>query len=115
MCLPPIDNDPSIYFSEMKKISNFLNLKEMSMGMSEDYLKAIENSSTYLRILLSIGLKTIFIKLSNSVNIYLSQINGISFGEHDFLNFACFWDSLVTHFLEQRPLFCPSLKMQDCD
>ena len=50
MCLPPIDNDPSIYFSEMKKISNFLNLKEMSMGMSEDYLKAIENSSTYLRI-----------------------------------------------------------------
>ena len=50
MCLPPIDNDPSIYFSEMKKISNFLNLKEMSMGMSEDYLKAIEHSSTYLRI-----------------------------------------------------------------
>ena len=50
MCLPPIDNDPSIYFSEMKKISNFLNLTDMSMGMSEDYLKAIEYSSTYLRI-----------------------------------------------------------------
>ena len=50
MCLPPIGNDPSIYFSEMKKITNFLNLKDISMGMSEDYLKAIEHSSTYLRI-----------------------------------------------------------------
>jgi len=50
MCLPPIDNDPSIYFSEMKKITNFLNLTDISMGMSEDYLKAIEHSSTYLRI-----------------------------------------------------------------
>ncbi len=50
MCLPPIDNDPSIYFSEMKKITNFLNLRDMSMGMSEDYLKATEYSSTYLRI-----------------------------------------------------------------
>ena len=50
MCLPPIANDPSIYFSEMKKITNFLNLKDISMGMSEDYSKAIEHSSTYLRI-----------------------------------------------------------------
>ena len=50
MSLPPIDNDPSIYFSEMKKITNFLNLTDISMGMSEDYLKAIEHSSTYLRI-----------------------------------------------------------------
>ncbi len=50
MCLPPIGNDPSIYFSEMKKITNFLNLKDISMGMSDDHLKAIEHSSTYLRI-----------------------------------------------------------------
>ena len=50
MCLPPIDNDPSVYFLEMKKITEILNLKEISMGMSEDYLKAIEHSSTYLRI-----------------------------------------------------------------
>ncbi len=50
MCLPPIDNDPSIYFSEMNKITNFLNLRDISMGMSDDYLKAIEHSSTYLRI-----------------------------------------------------------------
>ena len=50
MCLPPMDNDSNIYFSEMKKITNILNLRDMSMGMSEDYLKAIEHSSTYLRI-----------------------------------------------------------------
>ena len=50
MCLPPLDKDPNIYFSEMKKITSILNLNDISMGMSEDYLKAIEYSSTYLRI-----------------------------------------------------------------
>ena len=50
MCLPPISNEPDIYFSEMKKITNNINLDNISMGMSEDYLKAIEYSSTYLRI-----------------------------------------------------------------
>lgn len=50
MCLPPVDNDPDIYFSEMKKITNILNLSDMSMGMSEDYLKAVEYFSTHLRI-----------------------------------------------------------------
>ena len=50
MCLPPIDKDPDIFFSEMKKINNNIKIKELSMGMSEDYLKAIEYSSTYLRI-----------------------------------------------------------------
>ena len=50
MCLPPLDKDPNIYFSEMKKITSVLNLNDISMGMSEDYLKAIEHSSTYLRI-----------------------------------------------------------------
>ena len=50
MCLPPINKDPNIFFSEMKKISIDLNLKEMSMGMSQDYIEAIEHSSTFLRI-----------------------------------------------------------------
>ena len=50
MCLPPADKGPDIYFSEMKKITNILNLNDMSMGMSEDYLKAVEYSSTHLRI-----------------------------------------------------------------
>ena len=50
MCLPPIDKDPEIFFSNMLKINNDLKLKELSMGMSEDYLKAIKYYSTYLRI-----------------------------------------------------------------
>ena len=50
MCLPPIDKDQYIYFSEMEKINNTLKLQDLSMGMSEDYLKAVEYSSTYLRI-----------------------------------------------------------------
>ena len=50
MCLPPIDKDPEIFFSEMSKINNDLKLQELSMGMSEDYLKAIEYYSTYLRV-----------------------------------------------------------------
>ena len=50
MCLPPINEDPGIFFSQMEKINYDLKLKELSMGMSEDYLKAIEYYSTYLRI-----------------------------------------------------------------
>jgi|TARA_B100001079_G_scaffold65557_1_gene55786 hypothetical protein len=50
MCIPPVDKDPSIFFSQMKKINSDLKLKELSMGMSENYLKAIEYSSTFLRI-----------------------------------------------------------------
>tara|TARA_B100001173_G_scaffold273928_1_gene253266 strand:- start:930 stop:1589 length:660 start_codon:yes stop_codon:yes gene_type:complete len=50
MCIPPADKDPDVYFKEMKQLINNLNLKELSMGMSSDFLKAAENSSTYLRI-----------------------------------------------------------------
>ena len=50
MCLPPIDSDPDSFFSEMKQLNNKINLKELSMGMSDDYLIALKNSSTFLRI-----------------------------------------------------------------
>ena len=50
MCLPPLDLDPRFFFSEMKKINLNLNLNELSMGMSSDYIEAIEFNSTYLRI-----------------------------------------------------------------
>jgi len=50
MCLPPINQDPNFFFSEIKKINTDLNLKEISMGMSEDYMEAIKHCSTYLRI-----------------------------------------------------------------
>ena len=50
MCLPPQGKNPNIYFSEMKKLNESINLNEISMGMSNDYLNAIEYYSTYLRI-----------------------------------------------------------------
>ena len=50
MCLPPFEEDSSKYFSEMNKLNKKLNLNEISMGMSSDYLNAIEFKSTYLRI-----------------------------------------------------------------
>ena len=50
MCIPPADDDPTIYFKEMDKISKINNFKQLSMGMSSDYLKAAQFNSTYLRI-----------------------------------------------------------------
>ena len=50
MCIPPADIDPSIYFEEMDKINKINNFKELSMGMSSDYIKAAQHNSTYLRI-----------------------------------------------------------------
>ena len=50
MCLPPIDKDVRIFFSEMKEINNQLKLKHLSMGMSADYKTAIKYKSTFLRI-----------------------------------------------------------------
>ena len=50
MCLPPNDNNSDIYFSEMKKLNKNLELSEISMGMSNDYLNAVKYNSTFLRI-----------------------------------------------------------------
>ena len=50
MCIPPFDHNPEEYFSEMQSLNEKLNLPELSMGMSSDYLKAIEFSSTFVRI-----------------------------------------------------------------
>ena len=50
MCIPPVNLDPVPFFKELKNLNNKLNLSELSMGMSSDYEKAIENYSTYLRI-----------------------------------------------------------------
>ena len=50
MCLPPLDGDSNYYFSEMKMLNKKINLNELSMGMSEDYLIAIKHSSTFIRI-----------------------------------------------------------------
>ena len=50
MCLPPNNLNAEKYFSEMFELSKKITLKELSMGMSNDYLNAIKYNSTYLRI-----------------------------------------------------------------
>ena len=50
MCIPPNQSDTEKYFSEMSKINQELNFKELSMGMSGDYLEAIKNNATYVRV-----------------------------------------------------------------
>ena len=50
MCIPPFNSDPNPFFQELNDLNKNLNLEELSMGMSSDYLKAVENYSTYLRI-----------------------------------------------------------------
>ena len=50
MCLPPNDGSSSVYFSEMQRLINNTNLKELSMGMTDDYIEALKYKSTFLRI-----------------------------------------------------------------
>jgi len=50
MCIPPANKEPDKYFKEINHLNKKFNLQEISMGMSSDYLKAVENHSTYLRI-----------------------------------------------------------------
>ena len=50
MCIPPESEDPKNYFKKLKSLNDKLGLKELSMGMSADYLEAIENKATYIRV-----------------------------------------------------------------
>jgi len=50
MCIPPINLNPESYFEEMNKLNKNLRFKELSMGMSSDYLTAIKYLSTYVRV-----------------------------------------------------------------
>ena len=50
MCIPPANIDPSNYFQEMKQLNNSLGFDDLSMGMSSDYLVAVKNFATYVRI-----------------------------------------------------------------
>jgi pyridoxal phosphate enzyme (YggS family) len=50
MCLPPINEDAQKYFKELRQVAFDNNLKELSMGMSKDYISAIKNGSTFVRV-----------------------------------------------------------------
>ena len=49
MCIPPQKNVEN-YFNKMQSLNKSLNLKELSMGMSSDYLTAVNYGSSFLRI-----------------------------------------------------------------
>ena len=50
MCIPPNDENTENYFSEMNRINQSLNFENLSMGMSGDYLEAVKNNATYVRV-----------------------------------------------------------------
>ena len=50
MCIPPEGQNPDKFFRDLKSINESLGLKKLSMGMSSDYMSAIENSATHVRI-----------------------------------------------------------------
>jgi PLP dependent protein len=50
MCIPPANINSDIYFDEMNKLNKAYNFTDLSMGMSSDYLDAVQNNATYLRI-----------------------------------------------------------------
>ena len=50
MCIPPMNVNSDFYFEEMNKLNRDMGFKELSMGMSSDFLSATKNLSTYLRI-----------------------------------------------------------------
>ena len=50
MCIPPLNKPSETFFKEMNELNKKLNFEDLSMGMSSDYLNAIKNSATYVRI-----------------------------------------------------------------
>ncbi len=50
MCIPPQHGSVTTYFNEMAELNKIINLNDLSMGMSEDYLDAIDCGATYIRI-----------------------------------------------------------------
>ena len=50
MCIPPDNQDPKPFFKDLLALNREINLSEISMGMTNDYLDALEYKSTFLRI-----------------------------------------------------------------
>ncbi len=50
MCLPPQHGSVKNYFNEMVELKKTINVEDLSMGMSEDYLEAVACGATFIRI-----------------------------------------------------------------
>ena len=50
MCIPPVNSEPEDIFNKMNILNNKIGLKELSMGMSSDYLTAIKHGASFIRV-----------------------------------------------------------------
>ena len=50
MAIPPNDDNTDKYFKSLSELNASLGLKQLSLGMSSDYIKAVNFNATYLRI-----------------------------------------------------------------
>jgi len=50
MCIPPESESPNDYFRNLKILNDKLGLKQLSMGMSADFMEAVYNQATYIRV-----------------------------------------------------------------
>ena len=50
MCIPPLDEEPAMHFALLAKIAARVGVKELSMGMSGDFVRAIPFGATYVRV-----------------------------------------------------------------
>ena len=50
MCIPPNDEKTELYFREMQELNKKFGFSDLSMGMSSDYISAIDNGATYIRV-----------------------------------------------------------------
>ena len=50
MCIPPNDDNTELYFKEMHDLNKKFGFSDLSMGMSSDYISAIDNGATYIRV-----------------------------------------------------------------
>ncbi|HBZ43570.1 MAG TPA: YggS family pyridoxal phosphate-dependent enzyme [Maritimibacter sp.] len=50
MCIPPVDEEPSLHFALLAKIAKRNDIAELSMGMSGDFEKAVAQGATYVRV-----------------------------------------------------------------
>ena len=50
MCIPPINQDPIYHFNKLNNLAKENELDELSIGMSDDYEKALQFNPTYIRL-----------------------------------------------------------------
>ncbi|MFN3700768.1 MAG: YggS family pyridoxal phosphate-dependent enzyme [Alphaproteobacteria bacterium] len=50
MCLPPVDEPPALHFAFLRKLAETHGLSQLSMGMSDDYERAVPLGATHIRV-----------------------------------------------------------------